>query len=182
MIATMITLRPAVADDEEFLYQLYAATRAGELALGQWDEAQAAAFLQLQFRAQQQSYRRQFPTATTQIIVAGEVAVGRFITNRNAAEILLVDISLLEAWQGRGIGTALIQSLQAEAAASGRPVRLHVLVTNRAQRLYQRLGFVAHGEPSVYLAMTWQPPAAEAEGTANVRHTNDQESPAALSF
>ena len=125
----MITLRPAVADDEEFLFELYAATRAGELALGQWDAAQAAAFLQLQFRAQQQSYHQQFPAAATQIVLADGVAIGRLITDRSAAEILLVDISLLAAWQGRGIGTALIQALQAEAAASGRAVRLHVLAT-----------------------------------------------------
>ena len=132
--------------------------------LGQWDAAQAAAFLQLQFRAQQQSYHRQFPAAATQIVLADgqDAAVGRLITDRSTAEILLVDISLLPAWQGRGIGTALIQALQAEAAASGRAIRLHVLVTNRAQRLYQRLGFVAQGEPAVYLAMTWQPPGTAA--------------------
>ncbi len=159
----MISLRPAVADDEEFLFELYAGTRAGELALGQWDAAQAAAFLQLQFRAQQQSYCRQFPTATSQIVLADGAAIGRLMTDRSAAEILLVDIALLEDWQGRGIGTALIQALQAEAAASGRVVRLHVLATNRAQRLYQRLGFVTQGEPAVYLAMTWPPPATDAE-------------------
>lgn len=158
----MISLRPAVADDEEFLFELYAATRADELALGQWDAAQAAAFLQLQFRAQQQSYARQFPTATTQIVLAGGVAVGRLVTDHSAAEILLVDISLLAAWQGRGIGTSLIRGLQAEAAAAGRPLQLHVLATNRAQRLYQRLDFVTQGEPALYLTMTWQPPAADA--------------------
>ena len=177
----MISLRPAVADDEEFLFELYACTRARELGLEQWDAAQAAAFLQQQFRARQQAYERQFPTATTQIVlVAGQdvTAVGRIMTDRSTAEILLVDISLLPAWQRRGIGTALIQALQAEAVASGREVRLHVLVTNQAQRLYQRLGFVAQGEPAVYLAMTWQPPgyprpdsAADVASIPTVRHT-----------
>jgi ribosomal protein S18 acetylase RimI-like enzyme len=166
----MITLRPVVADDEEFLFELYAGTRAGELALGRWDAAQAATFLQLQFRAQQQSYHHQFPAATSQIVLAGGAAVGRLITDRSAAEVLLVDISLLTAWQGRGIGTSLIRGLQAEAAASGRPIQLHVLATNRAQRLYQRLDFVTQGDPAVYLTMTWQPPAADAENLASMRH------------
>ena len=158
----MITLRPAAGDDGEFLFELYATTRAGELALGQWDAAQAAAFLQLQFRAQQQSYCRQFPAATTQIVLADGAAIGRLMIDRSATEILLVDISLLPVWQGCGIGTSLIRALQAEAAASGRPIQLHVLATNRAQRLYQRLAFVTQGEPALYLTMTWQPPAADA--------------------
>ncbi len=169
----MLTLRPAAADDEGFLYELNAATRAAELALGQWDAPQAAALLQLQYRAQQQSYRQEFPAATTEIVLTpgqGITAVGRLITDRSAAEILLVDIALLPAWQGRGIGTALIQALQAEAAAAGRAIRLHVLASNRARRLYQRLGFVVEGEPAVYLAMIWRPPAADARATASVRH------------
>jgi ribosomal protein S18 acetylase RimI-like enzyme len=160
----MISLRPAVADDEEFLFELYAGTRAGELALGQWDAAQAAAFLRLQFRAQQQSYHHQFPAAATQVVLADGAAIGRLITDRSAAEILLVDISLMPAWQDRGIGTALIQILQEEAESSGQAIRLHVLVTNRAQHLYQRIGFVRQGEPSVYLTMTWQPPAVSTAG------------------
>ena len=45
-------------------------------------------------------------------------------------------------YQGRGIGTALIGDLLAEANEGGVPVRLRVLRTDRpASRLYERLGF-----------------------------------------
>lgn len=161
----MITLRPAAADDEELLYRLYAGTRADELAA--WDAAQAGAFLRMQQRAQEQSYRRQYPAAKTQIVLAEGVGIGRLVTEHSAAAILLIDITLLPAWRGRGIGTALIQALQREAANGGQAVRLHVLAANQAaRRLYQRLGFVIEGEPGIYLAMTWSPPTRSAIGSA----------------
>ena len=45
-----------------------------------WDAAQTASFLQMQFRAQTQSYRLQFPHAVTQIALSDGVVVGRLIT------------------------------------------------------------------------------------------------------
>lgn len=174
----MITLRSASPEDEEFLHQLYASTRAEEVALFGWDAAQAAAFLQMQFRAQTQSYRLQFPAAATQIVLEDGAAIGRLVTHRTAAEILLLDIALLPAWRKRGIGTQLIQSLQAEAAQAGIGVQLFVQATNRSQHLYQRLGFVPVDEPGVYLEMRWQP----AHQPARQGTTHDQESAASLSF
>lgn len=48
--------------------------------------------------------------------------------------------------QGRGIGAALVRGLQAEARVAGMPLKLKVLKTNPALRLYQRLGFAIVGE------------------------------------
>src|SRR5947207_8534336 len=55
--------------------------------------------------------------------------------------------------QGRGIGTAIVRQTIREAASSGRVTELAVLQLNpRAQRLYERLGFMVSGvaEPFVY--------------------------------
>ena len=41
----------------------------------------------------------------------------------------------------RGIGTTLLHGLQSEAAAAGKPLRLHVERFNPPLRLYERLGF-----------------------------------------
>ena len=52
-----------------------------------------------------------------------------------------VDIALLPRYCNRGIGTRLLRELQSEAAAAGKPLRIHVERVNPALRLYERLGF-----------------------------------------
>jgi len=149
------TLRPEEPGDEPFLLEVYAGTRAGELdALG-WPAAMREAFVSTQFRAQQQGYHAAFPDAEFAIILTGNQAVGRIVVHRAEKEFRLVDIALLPAHRGRGIGTALVQGLLREAAAAGKPVRLSVLKDERAVRLYQRLGFEKTGEDSARMQMVW---------------------------
>jgi ribosomal protein S18 acetylase RimI-like enzyme len=61
---------------------------------------------------------------------------------RAEKEILLIDIAILPEFRKLGIGTKLVRDCCKEAAAAAKPVRLHVLSTNIARRLYERLGFV----------------------------------------
>ena len=49
---TGITLRAVAPEDEPFLAELYASTRADEMALVDWDAATKQAFLRQQFEAQ----------------------------------------------------------------------------------------------------------------------------------
>ena len=58
--------------------------------------------------------------------------------------------------RGRGIGTGLLKDLLAEAAEKGRPVRLKVVLTNPARRLYERQGFIGLGNDGVYEQMEWR--------------------------
>jgi ribosomal protein S18 acetylase RimI-like enzyme len=58
--------------------------------------------------------------------------------------------------QNRGIGTAILRSLQARAAAAKRPLRLNVLVNNPARRLYERLGFRIERSDAVKHYMAWR--------------------------
>ena len=53
--------------------------------------------------------------------------------------------------QGRGIGTALVQSVLARAEAKRLPVKLWVLRVNPARTLYERLGFVVFEETAASL-------------------------------
>jgi ribosomal protein S18 acetylase RimI-like enzyme len=51
-----------------------------------------------------------------------------------------------------------VRSLQQEAAAAGKPLRLHVLNSNvAAVRFYERLAFKALEDDGSYLSMEWQP-------------------------
>ncbi len=152
------TLRPAQPQDDSFLLDVYASTRAEEMAIVPWTDEQKQAFLQMQFNAQRESYRMQNPGAEFQVILQDEVPIGRLIVARKADEIELMDIALLPAYRGTGIGTALVRALQTEAAQAGKRVRLYVESFNPAHWLYERLGFVKVGEVTFYDEMEWSPP------------------------
>jgi GNAT superfamily N-acetyltransferase len=152
-----ILLRSTQPRDEEFLFSVYASTRMDEMALVDWTPAQKEVFLQMQSSAQLKHYRLNYPRAEYQIIEQNDVAVGRLIVDRSKNPILLMDIALLPEYQGKGIGTALIQDLMAEAARRSWSLCLHVETFNPAMQLYSRLGFVKSGEIGIYHEMIWQP-------------------------
>ena len=155
-----VRLRTATLDDETFLRQLFATTRADELALMPWDENQKETFIALQFKAQNQQYAMSYPHADHSIILLNDVPIGRMMVAGDEVAISLVDIALLPKYRNAGIGASLIQDLLSQAASVGKPVRLHVFASSAAIRLYERLGFSRSGLDSVYLEMMWIPPAA----------------------
>ncbi len=161
-----MSLRPATAQDEPFLYAVYASTRADELALVDWSDAQKAAFVQMQFTAQHRYYHEQFADAAYQVILCDSVPAGRLYLGRWPEELRIIDIALLPHYRNQGIGSALLEDVLAEAAETGRPVNIHVERMNPALRLYTRLGFRPVEDQGVYLLMQWRPPGADAPSTA----------------
>lgn len=155
----MIAVRAEAPQDEAFLFELYASTRQEELDTWGWPPEMRNAFLTLQFKASQ-GYHQAFPDAEFQIVLLDGVNAGRLVINRTREEIRLVDLALLPEHRNAGVGTALLQRLFGEAAAARRPLRLEVLKTNRARRLYQRLGFVPSGETELHCELEWRAPDA----------------------
>jgi ribosomal protein S18 acetylase RimI-like enzyme len=151
------TLRPVSLDDEAFLFQVYSSTRAEEMGLVPWNDEQKQAFLEMQFNAQKQSYRQEFPDAEYHVILHDGVSAGRLIVDRGDERILVIDIALLPEHRSIGIGSALICDLKTEAQETGRPLRLEVENFNRAYRLYERLGFEKIDEAGFYWRMEWRP-------------------------
>jgi ribosomal protein S18 acetylase RimI-like enzyme len=159
MDAGEVRLRTVVAGDLPFLEALYGSTRADELALTEWSDDQKQAFVAQQFAAQAAHYMTHYPDMAADVIeVAGEPA-GRLLVNRRKWEIRIVDIGLVPAFRGRGIGGGLLRDLMAEAAASARRLSIHVERNNRARALYERLGFGVVDDGEVYLRMEWEPGA-----------------------
>ena len=152
----VVALRTVTEDDRAFLLSVYASTRDEELAQVAWAPGQLEAFLELQFGAQDRDYRGNHPAGAFDVIEVDGQAVGRLYVDRGADELRLVDIALLPAYRSLGVGERLIRSLQAEAAATGRVVVLHVEATNRAAHLYERLGFVVVDERGVHRRMEWR--------------------------
>jgi len=137
-----VTFRPIVEDDREFLYRVYASTREEELAQTDWTAEQTEAFLRMQFQAQHDYYQQNWPDARYDVILQDGEPIGRLYVDRRPAEIRIMDVALLTAHRGGGIGGQIMQDLLQEGCASGRPVNIHVLKTNmKAQRFYHRLGF-----------------------------------------
>ncbi|MGE0128797.1 MAG: GNAT family N-acetyltransferase [Blastocatellales bacterium] len=152
-----ITLRPVSADDEEFLYVVYAGSRSEELAHLNWDEPQFEAFLRMQFTAQSQHYRQYYPQARHEIIMLDGHPVGRLYVNRSEREMRILDISILAAHRRCGIGAALLKALLAEAEAASQPVTVYVESFNPSRSIFERLGFAVVEEHGVHHLMQWRP-------------------------
>ncbi|WP_432719312.1 GNAT family N-acetyltransferase [Jeongeupia wiesaeckerbachi] len=147
-----LRLRTVNADDQSFLLQLYASTRAEELGALGWQDAQRDAFLQMQFAAQQKAYFA-YPDAAFWLVLHDETPVGRLYVQDSDAALRVIDLSLLPEYRNRGLGTALL----AACFAQDKPVHLHVDKANPALRLYLRLGFTPIEDKGVYLQMERQP-------------------------
>lgn len=152
-----ITLREATPDDEPFLFELYASTRMEELAAFSWDENQKQVFLKMQFLTRERS----LAGGDHRIVLLNERRAGRIWVDRTDTAILLKDVAFLPEYRNAGLGTRLLEDLKKEAIASGKPIQLHVVVTNPAVRLYERLGFRRSDRESAYetayLEMQWVP-------------------------
>jgi ribosomal protein S18 acetylase RimI-like enzyme len=155
-----LNLRPPTAADTEFLCELYASTRFEEVAAWGWNAEQQAAFLRMQFQAQEASYRIQFPDSDRQLVLWGDRAIGCIWVAHTPDAVCLISIALLPGYRNQGIGTDLIQRVFAKATASCRSVRLHVLKFNPAIRFYERLGFVPVEDTGTHYLMVWSPPAS----------------------
>ncbi len=111
----------------------------------------------MQFDAQHAHYIGHYPQARFDLIVDAGVPVGRLYVDRTDTQVHVIDISLLPAYRGRGMGSALFAALQQEAARDGKTVTIHVEVNNPAQRLYQRLGFQEMSVSGFHRMMEWVP-------------------------
>lgn len=151
----IVALRPIRDADESFLLSVYASTREEELAPVPWTDDEKAAFVTMQFAAQSAHYAQHYAGMTSDVVLVDGEPAGRLLVARRREEIRIVDISLLPAFRGRGLGRALLAELMDEATEAGRRLSIHVERENRALGLYERLGFSAVGEHGVYLRMQW---------------------------
>src|SRR5580704_5735042 len=158
-------LRPENEADLPFLRRLYVSTRWEELAIvTQWSDAEKQAFLESQFAFQRHHYLTYYATTDCAILEQDGVPAGRLYIDRQDQTLLVVDISLLPEWRRRGIGTALLQEVIAEAREVGKTATISVEKFNPAQRLYRRLGFREVAEEGVHWVM--ECPAAAEDGAA----------------
>lgn len=150
-----IILRPINEADQQFLYKVYAESRADEMKLVDWDDAQKLSFLKMQFNAQHQYYMEQFKGAEFDVIEFEQKALGRLYVDRRDKDIRIIDISLLIEYRNLGFGSYLLKSLINEAMQNKQSVSIHVEKNNPALSLYKKLGFINVEDQGVYYLMKW---------------------------
>lgn len=125
-------LRSALKSDRPFLYKLRCVTMRDHIEkTWGWDDIQEC-----------KDFRQRFRWNVVSIIEVGSRDVGGLWLEPRPDSFYVAELQVLPEMQGRGIGTAVLQGVIAEAAARGLPVDLVVLQVNEgARRLYARLGF-----------------------------------------
>lgn len=151
-----IKLRSVTPADREILLTVYAASRSIELSMLPWNDGQKRMFVEHQYDAQTSYYTEKYPVATHDIILSDGAAAGRIYVDRRTDELAILDIAVLTEFRGQGIGTTAIKRLQAEAAATGRFVRVFVEVFNPSQKLFEELGFTVVADDGVNRRFEWR--------------------------
>jgi len=157
LLSQGFVLRPESEADTPFLMRLYASTREEEMAPVPWPAEQKEAFLASQFQAQRHHYRTYFADCAFDVIERRGEPAGRLYLQTRQTQLHIIDIALMPDWRGRGIGTAILQALQAAGRVRGKGVGIMVEKFNPALRLYERLGFTPVADHGVYLEMEWLP-------------------------
>jgi GNAT superfamily N-acetyltransferase len=136
-------LRPATAEDFDFLWNLHRATmRPYVEAIWGWDEG-----------VQARRFREAFDPAHRQIVIVGGHPVGVLHVDDLPRAVFLANVEIDPAHQRRGLGTALVESVIDRAKSLGLPVTLQVLRVNPVRRLYERLGFRVTGDTPTHFLM-----------------------------
>lgn len=161
-----LVLRPESTADAEFLFDLYASTRAAEMAMVDWSEPDKLKFLQMQFHAQSQYYLEQFRSASFDLIELDAGPIGRLYVDEGENEIRIIDIALMPAYYRQGIGSYFLNRLIERSEKRNCRISIHVEQNNPATALYQRLGFRRVSDQGVYWFMQRTPNSAQ-ENTAS---------------
>ena len=164
-----LTLRPENEGDHDFRYRLFCDSRLPEWEPVRANPALFEQIMQHQFQAQTVSYRTQFPGARFDIIELEGEPIGRIVVDRPGSILHIVDQAIVPLLRGRGIGTAIMRALMAEARCADVPVVLMVASDNDpSMRLYLRLGFEPVETHSTHIEMRWPASGAASPGGENL--------------
>jgi GNAT superfamily N-acetyltransferase len=128
--ATLVSLRPAQAQDFDYCASLYFAGM-----------EEVIRKLSLDMDAQVASFRQRWVSTEVRIITLDGVPIGWLQSMPREGALFLAQLFVDAAHQRQGIGTEILNRIGDEAARAGQAVTLGVVKTNPALRLYERLGF-----------------------------------------
>ncbi len=143
----LLERRPATPSDTEFArishHEAYREVVSRQF--GAWDEA-------LQARLFEEKW---IPDQFEIVLYDGNPCGFLSIEDR-PDHIYVSEIVIVPQFQGRGIGSRLLNEEMQRGRETKSPLRLQVLKANRAIELYRRLGFKECGTTETHLCMVWE--------------------------
>lgn len=143
-----ITLHPATKEDTEFARNVHHTAYHDVIVeqFGGWENEMQSGF-----------FDRSWTPEKYEIILENDIPVGYCHFDRLKDSIIGNELVILPEFQGKGIGTKILQQFMKEAIEKNIPFKLQVLKKNKAQSLYRRLGFVDTGENDTHFKMEFVP-------------------------
>lgn len=140
-------------DDNLFIKTLFFQYKMQELQNINIPPNQLNLLLEMQFDAQQTSYKNQFPNAIDYILEIDNIPIGWLQVN-NAKTIHIINIIIHEKYRNKNFGKQVILEIIKWAKRENKKVTLKVDRNNPAQRLYSRLGFITTNSDEIHITMS----------------------------
>jgi GNAT superfamily N-acetyltransferase len=143
----IVSKRQATESDHQFVRSVHhrAYRDVVERQYGPWDEAEADRLFEAVWVA-----------AAHEIVLCDSVASGYCRIECRDDVIFVHELVIDPDFQGRGIGTRILESVFKDAVKRALPVRLQTHLVNRAANLYRRLGFRECGRTGTHILMEWR--------------------------
>ncbi len=163
---TLPVLASVTESDTAFLIELYASTRAAEMAIVPWTNDQKYAFLKMQFEAQDRYYRERYPNASFEIIKLKEHPVGRLYQAELAEEIRIIDLAFLPEQFDRNIFVGLLKEILQKGERIGKAVRIYLEDFDPTTEVFINLGFQKIDRQGIYFLWENKPALLKTEDNA----------------
>jgi len=144
-MSVLLSYRKANDDDLAFLLQLRKASMGKHLA---------AAGLLLSDQQHLERIKEHFNDS--QLILINHKPIGLLQLAIMPDRIHIRQFQILPKFQGKGVGTQVLNLLIAKALQRHLPITLNVLLANRAKRLYQRVGFKVSAQNDIEYQMYYR--------------------------
>lgn len=147
-IKTKITKRPAKKEDIDFARDLYhrAYSDVNVRQFGSWDESR-----------QNDLFDKTWKAEIYEIILSGESFCGYCSIEQRDDYIFVHDLVVSPEFQGRGIGSKILNELIEKSKRINLSIKLYVLKENEARYLYRKLGFEDMGTTNTHIKMEFDP-------------------------
>lgn len=109
-------------------------------------------------------FLRSFDPQDTRIICQGDTIAGFYVVRGRPDHLMLDHLYIVPAFQGHGIGKAVVEALKDQARAGGIAIRLMALNGSPANGFYRGLGFALVSADALDSFYEWRPGQGAAAG------------------